>query len=535
MHPLIRTLLIFGLLIAGGFAAFLLIDGPSSGTCTPVTGIAADAPGDPTTVSVSRSAAVWPCADRAVVADADDVLSLALGASLADAAGVPFLASSPTTSPLAVAELDRLGVGRVFVIGGPEIADPFRIDEAWDPSDPDQLADLERHLSELTDGAEPFLVPTDPVGVVAAARAAIAADAPLSTSAGRAAPSDPAIDPGAPLWVTTSDRETVALASLTAADASGAVVLLVDAGDPRRSLEARAAARDGGQVALLGDLDDTQRWQARTLFTASELPGGGLLMFEPARRLVALYGNPNTDDLGVLGEQGPKGWAETATRLEGVLPGYDADGIPVLPSFEIIATVAAAGPGDDGNYSAEMAVDALTGWVDYAAAQGMYVVLDLQPGRSDFLTQAQRYESLLRLPHVGLALDPEWRLGPDQVHLEQVGSVSAAEINTVVDWLAGLVRDEGLPQKLLLLHQFRFGMISERETLHTPPELAMVIQMDGQGPLDAKYLTWDAMTEGTESAGWRWGWKNFFDEDSPMATPSEVLALDPTVWFVSFQ
>ena len=41
----------------------------------------------------------------------------------------------------------------------------------------------------------------------------------------------------------------------------------------------------------------------------------------------------------------------------------------------------------------------------------MYVVLDLQPGRTDFLTQAKRYEPLLALPHVGLALDPEWRLG----------------------------------------------------------------------------------------------------------------------------
>ena len=40
----------------------------------------------------------------------------------------------------------------------------------------------------------------------------------------------------------------------------------------------------------------------------------------------------------------------------------------------------------------------------------MYVVLDLQPGRSNFLDQAKLYEPLLRLPHVGLALDPEWRL-----------------------------------------------------------------------------------------------------------------------------
>ena len=56
-------------------------------------------------------------------------------------------------------------------------------------------------------------------------------------------------------------------------------------------------------------------------------------------------------------------------------------------------------------------------------------MLDLQPGRTDFLTQAKLYAELLKQPHVGLALDPEWRLKPDQVHLVQIGSVSAEEIN----------------------------------------------------------------------------------------------------------
>jgi len=62
-------------------------------------------------------------------------------------------------------------------------------------------------------------------------------------------------------------------------------------------------------------------------------------------------------------------------------------------------------------------------------------------GRTDFLTEARRYEDLLREPDVGLALDPEWRLGPDQRHLEQVGTVDASEVNEVSAWLAGIVRD----------------------------------------------------------------------------------------------
>ena len=83
---------------------------------------------------------------------------------------------------------------------------------------------------------------------------------------------------------------------------------------------------------------DSLEWQLPALLSAPELPGGGLV-FYPGRRLVALYGNPTTSALGVLGEQSAE---ESVQRVMEIAQGYDADGVPVLPSFEIIATVASA-------------------------------------------------------------------------------------------------------------------------------------------------------------------------------------------------
>jgi hypothetical protein len=117
----------------------------------------------------------------------------------------------------------------------------------------------------------------------------------------------------------------------------------------------------------------------------------------------------------------------------------------VVPAFELIATVASAEPGPDGDYSLESTLDHLRPWVDAAASAGFLVVLDLQPGYTDFLTQAQRYEELVRLPHVGLALDPEWRLKRGQRHLAHIGRVSAEEVNRVGNWLARLTRRHSLP------------------------------------------------------------------------------------------
>lgn len=252
----------------------------------------------------------------------------------------------------------------------------------------------------------------------------------------------------------------------------------------------------------------------------------------PGRRLVAYYGNPSTPNLGILGAQNAE---ETINKLLPIATEYAADGVLAIPSFEIIATVASATAGSDADYSEETDLDVLRPWIELAGQRGVYVVLDLQPGRTDFLTQAQRYEEFLRLPHVGLALDPEWRLQPNQVHLRQVGSVDAVEINTVVDWLAAVVRESNLPQKLLLVHQFKLSMITNRELIETPPELAVVIQMDGQGPLPSKYGTYSALTAGAEDATWMWGWKNFYQLDTPLATAAEVLDLEPLPVFVSFQ
>jgi hypothetical protein len=247
--------------------------------------------------------------------------------------------------------------------------------------------------------------------------------------------------------------------------------------------------------------------------------------------MVALYGLPGTPVLGVLGEQDLDASIERAREVS---EGYDADGRTVIPTFEVIVTVASAEAGDDGQYSRVAPPEQFQELVDRAREEDFQVVLDLQPGRNDFLDQAMIYEDLLREPHVGLALDPEWRLEPDQVHLRQIGRVEAEEVQRVVDWYAELTRDEGLPQQLLILHQFRLSMLQDRDTIEIPDEVAAVVHADGQGPQGQKLETWQVLTRGAEDR-WHWGWKNFYDEDPVVAEPGYILDLEPEVVFVTYQ
>jgi len=249
--------------------------------------------------------------------------------------------------------------------------------------------------------------------------------------------------------------------------------------------------------------------------------------------MVALYGHPGDTVLGSLGEQSLDATVARAQRVASSYASLFSE--PVVPTFEIITTIASASPGPDGDYSSESSVDFLRPWVDAARAAGIYVMLDLQPGRTDFLTQAQRYAELLAQPNVGLALDPEWRLKPDQVHLAQIGSVTADEINRTGAWLAAFTREHTLPQKVLMLHQFTVGMITDRSTLVTDyDELRVVIHADGFGSAGAKFNTWNTLHL-NEPANVFWGWKNFYDEDKPTFSPQQTVAVSPSPVFVSYQ
>src|SRR5699024_10557189 len=279
-------------------------------------------------------------------------------------------------------------------------------------------------------------------------------------------------------------------AAVALVEAAGGTVAEFPGGDVGRSGESvaavRAAAGDDparGVLALGGSFGPADAWQGA-------LPGR--ITAFPGRRMVAMYGSPGAPSLGVLGEQGIE---QSLTRVQELVAEYE--GLveePLVPALEIISTIASSEPGDDGDYSRALGVDTLREWVDAAGEAGVYVVLDLQPGTTDFLTQARLYEELLTGPHVGLALASEWRLEPGQKHLEQIGSVTAAEINEVGAWLADLTAEHDLPQKVLILHQFSGSMIRDRQDVDTSrPELAITLHADGHGVPGDKLDTYRAL------------------------------------------
>ncbi len=92
--------------------------------------------------------------------------------------------------------------------------------------------------------------------------------------------------------------------------------------------------------------------------------------------------------------------------------GYEHFGEPVLPAMELIATVARRAPGASHTYSAPVPLAQVRSYLDVAHEHHMLLILDLQPGRASFASQAKALAPVLVDPSVGLALDPEWQVGP---------------------------------------------------------------------------------------------------------------------------
>ena len=252
----------------------------------------------------------------------------------------------------------------------------------------------------------------------------------------------------------------------------------------------------------------------------AQLPRGGRAVL-PDRRVVAFYGAPQSTELGALGIGSPDA---AARKLERQARPYGTDRRPVLPALELITVIANADPGDDGMYRSRQ-TDAVIGrYLSAARRHDMLLLLDIQPGRSDFFTEATRLERWLREPDVGLALDPEWRVQDGEVPGQVIGHVGVREVNATSAWLAQLVARHDLPQKLFIVHQFTDDMVDDTQ-LKRRDGLAMVLNADGFGSKPVKVAKYHAFTRAART--FDQGFKLFYEEDAGLMSPGEVLRLRP--------
>ena len=245
---------------------------------------------------------------------------------------------------------------------------------------------------------------------------------------------------------------------------------------------------------------------------------------------MAYYGAPGGGTLGVLGRGTPD---QAASAIEKQAAKFAPFGRHIQPAMELIATVAQGGPGRDGLYFKPISPDDIARYLDAAHRHKLLLMLDFQPGRGDFLPQVQRDGQFLLDPSVSVALDPEWKVGPNQVPARVIGSARASSIDAVSSYLSGIVTRHRLPDKLLVVHEFTHSMLPDRDNIARPAGLEMVLHADGLATPAKKIAVYHQLR--FPSPPFHVGFKLFYKADTGLMTPAQVMALRPQPDIVTYQ
>lgn len=264
-----------------------------------------------------------------------------------------------------------------------------------------------------------------------------------------------------------------------------------------------------------------------------ELPRGGRVLF-PTYRLVGFCGTPGAPELGEL----TGNLVAKASKLEAQGAKY-AQGRPVLPVFELIAVVVQSGAGSDGKYRRRVDDSIVDEYLRQARRSKGLLLLNIQPGHSDFLTEVRSFEKYLREPDVGVALDPEWAMKGKERPGVFFGQTTGETINEVADYLSSLIQQENLPEKALVFHQVNRGVLEDEDVMSSHPGVVIIKSVDGLGYVHAKIVTYGSLMKTMVKGVVHPGFKLFFDEDtrngSRLMTPKEVLALTPQPEYVLYE
>lgn len=298
------------------------------------------------------------------------------------------------------------------------------------------------------------------------------------------------------------------------------------AAEEREEPEARAAPRPREEPVIAAPA------RRRPRPALPVLPGAIL----PRQRIIAYYGNPLSTRMGILGELPPE---EMLARLDREVAAWRAadPSTPARPALHLIAVMAAGDPGPDSLYRIRLPERHIERVIDWAETRNALVFLDIQPGLSDVQAELPRLRKWLVRPDVHLALDPEWNMPGRARPGTRIGTMSAAEVNYAIDFLADLVEEHDLPPKVLVVHRFTSAMLRDAEEIRLDPRVQVVINMDGWGPPAQKVQAYRDIVapEAEQYTGFKLFYRNDRKGGSRLLTPEEILRLDPVPVYIQYQ
>jgi len=308
--------------------------------------------------------------------------------------------------------------------------------------------------------------------------------------------------------------------------------------DPTQTTDAEPT--DDDDISLGGQTDDDATVPAETP-SEDELAGQAGATARtaamedailPKYRILAYYGHPAEERMGILGQFEME---ELLAQLLDEAATYNAadPDRPVMPAFELIASVAQGDPMSDGSWLGHTDHDTIMEYVEFTAENEIMLILDIQIGYTSVKEDMATVEEYLRYPNVHLAIDPEFSLSEPDIPGQVIGGVDAEEVTYAQGRLVEICAEEGIPPKVLIVHRFRHEMIRDDERVKPVEGVQLIIDMDGFGSPSLKMDSYKIFI--TDKEPEYAGIKVFYDQDEPVMSAKEVVGLNPPPDYVMYQ
>ena len=237
----------------------------------------------------------------------------------------------------------------------------------------------------------------------------------------------------------------------------------------------------------------------------------------------ALYGKPGAYTMGILGQYSLPAIEPVMNEF---IAKYDAANGDrgIIPSFYII--FGTCWPEGEIGYLSDSVIRQ---YIEFAAQRGWYVFLDHQIGKYSVESAVKRLLPYLQYPN-------------DQLAMQEIGSVTADEVNIAQKMIQDYMIEHGLPgRRMLVIHQFKPKMIMNRRAVRSDFELVQLIHCaDGFGSPTLKKSTYALNAEATNIP--IKSFKLFLKPtvagagyDQPLMTPDEVFQLNPRPYLIMYQ
>jgi len=266
-----------------------------------------------------------------------------------------------------------------------------------------------------------------------------------------------------------------------------------------------------------------------------QLPGAIL----PGHRIVAFYGNIRSKGMGILGRE-PKD--QMFRKFDQVLKDWQAadPSIPVMPALHSVTITAQGAAGADGKYRLMNSASTIEETRAWAKEKNAILFMDVQVGLSDLEHELPKLTEYLKDPTIHLGIDPEFAMATKNARPgKKIGTYDAKDVNYAINFLARIVSENHLPPKILMVHRFTQGMLTNYQNIKLDPRVQVIIDMDGWGDPILKKNSYKAYVQ--KQPVQYTGFKLFYIYDIKrkphhLMTPPEVLAeLTPKPLYVQYQ